>query len=136
MAGFKGGHERYVDVQNLEQTALLGEIVSVIRAKKLQANDYVITNNVKGGVEKQIKSIQNWLSNHRYKFIDSDRTKTVQQGYKPKSNRITFHGLRHSFEQQFEKEVEMAKDPHAMKKISAQLGHYREAITKIYSDKK
>jgi len=132
----KGGHERYVDVRNLEQTALIGKIISIIKARKLQPNDYIISQNKKYGVERQIKSIQNWLSNHRYKFIDSDRTKIVKQGYKPKSNRLTFHGLRYSFEQQFEKKLESDENPHMLKKVSAQLGHYRIAITKIYSDKK
>ena len=132
----KGGHERYVDVGNLEQTALIGEIISEIKAKKLQPNDYIVSQNKKRGVERQIKSIQNWLSNHNHKFIDIDRTEKVPKGQKPKSERLTFHGLRYAFAQQYEKELKKNKDPHAMKKVSEELGHYRIAVTKIYSDKK
>jgi len=123
-------------VRNLEQTALIGEIISMIKARKLQQNDYIISQNKKYGVERQIKSIQNWLSNHRSKFVDSDRTDNIRKEYKPKSDRLTFHGLRYVFAQQCEKDLKAVKDPNAMKKVSVQLGHYRIAITKIYSDKK
>ena len=53
----------------------------------------------------------------------------------PDSDRLTFHGLRYVFAQQCEKDLKTAKDSNAMKKVSVQLGHYRIAITKIYSDK-
>lgn len=132
----KGGHERYIDVRNLEQTALIGEILSTIKARKLQPSDYIVSRNAKGGVERQIKSIQNWLSNHNGKFIDTDRTEKVQKGQKPKSKRLTFHGLRYTFSQECEKELKTNKDPRAMKKVSDQLGHYRIAVTKIYSNQK
>lgn len=132
----KGGQERYVDVRNLEQVALLGEIISTIKAKKLQPNDYIIAQNAKSGVQRQIKSFQNWLSSHSKKFIDENRSDIPQKGYKRKSERLTFHGLRYAFAQQYEKELKAEKDPYAMKKVSEQLGHHRVAITKIYSNKK
>ena len=42
-------------------------------------DDYIVAQNKKGGVERQIKSIQNWLSNHNHKFIDTDRTENVRK---------------------------------------------------------
>lgn len=132
----KGGHIRHVQIRNLEQTALLQEILTLIKAKKLQPNDYVITDNVKGGVQSQIKSLQNWLSNHSRRFIDEDRLKTSRPGYKPKSSRLTFHGLRYAFAQQFEEELEQVHDPKVLQKVSLQLGHYREAVTKVYLARK
>lgn len=132
----KGGHIRQIQIRNLEQTALLHEILAYIKTKKLQPNDYVITSNVKGGVQSQIKSIQNWLSNHSSRFIDEDRTKVTRPGYKPKSSRLTFHGLRYAFAQQYEAELKKARDPMVLRKVSLQLGHYREAVTKIYLARK
>lgn len=131
----KGGQVRYVPVRTPEQRRLLGEIVRLTDAKKLCPNDYIISDNIKGGVEKQIKRIQNWLSNHSGKFVDENRGKERTKGKKPKSGRITFHGLRHKYAQELNRELKSYGDRNADSKTSEALGHHRKEITKIYLNK-
>ena len=88
----------------------------------------------KGGVMKQKRSIQNWISNHHTKFMDRPN-KT--DGFKTVSERISFHGLRHAYAQRrynkflsegmCEKEARLA--------VSEELGHHRDDVTRTYSGK-
>lgn len=131
----KGGQERYVIMRTLYQHGLLNELISMVKARKLQPNDYLITDNVKGGVQREIKSIQNWLSNHSNRFKDADRTKAPLPGYKPKSEALTFHGLRYTFIQNLYDLLVSQGDPKAEEKTMEKAGHHRPLMRKIYSNR-
>lgn len=77
-----------------------------------------------------IKSIQNFVRNHRDKVFEKDNRE-----------KITFHGLRHSYaREQYEKRernwVYQGKrysfDRKAMREVSELLGHGRREVTRIY----
>ena len=66
-----------------------------------------------------MKSVQNWIYNHREKF--SERL-------------LTYHGLRHTYAQDEFKRIEkVTGDAHqALFEVAKQLGHHREWITNVY----
>ena len=49
------------------------------------------------------KSIENWIYNHRKEFTDPECQKKVNPGKKPRVDKLVFHRLRHSYNQNREK---------------------------------
>lgn len=89
-----------------------------------------------------IKSIQNWIQNHREIFtekeINEHSTGYMQQlGIDYQRPNLTFHGLRHSYARwQYEKGLESgmnAKEARLL--VSEQLGHGRDDVTRVYLGK-
>ena len=66
-----------------------------------------------------MKRLQCFIAYHRKEFTD---------------NRITFHGLRHTFaHEQYDKYINQGfSDYAARKKVSELLGHHRDDVTRIY----
>ncbi len=132
----KGGQVREVPVERPEQRELLNDLKAYATKKGLQGMELVLSDNKKYGVERKIDSLQNWVINHRSKFTVADRTNDVKEGYKPKVDKITFHGLRHYYTQKRGEWLEANHIRNAKRNLSESLGHHRESITKIYSNKK
>ena len=63
---------------------------------------------------------------------DPDRQKKVSPGKKPRIDKLVFHGLRHSYNQNREKWLE--GDPRKRQKLSEGLGHHRLAVNDIYRE--
>ena len=71
------------------------------KAKKfgLHPSEYAIAQNKKYGVQKEIDSLKNWMTNNRHKFTDKDRTSKVEPGNKERYEHLTWHGLRYYYAQ-------------------------------------
>lgn len=132
----KGGQVREVPVERPEQRELLNDLKAYAVKNGLQGMELVLSENKKHGVKRKIDSWQNWVINHRSKFTEDDRTNAVKEGYKPKVDKITFHGLRHYYTQKRSEWLEGNHIRNAKRNLSESLGHHRESITKIYSNKK
>lgn len=132
----KGGQIREIPVERPEQRKLLEELKEYANKKGLQKVELVLIENKKYGVQRKIESLQNWVINHRSKFTEEGRTIDVKEGYKTKVEKITFHGLRHYYTQKRSEWLEENHIRNAKRNLSESLGHHRESITKIYSNKK
>ena len=105
---------------------------SEAKAKGLTDDDFIISKSIYKGPLMEKKSIENWIGTHRHKFTDPDRQKKVNPGKKPRIDKIVFHGLRHSYNQNREKLLE--GDPRKLQKLSQGLGHRRLAVNDIYRE--
>ena len=128
----KGGQVRTYPVQFEVQKKALQYFYDYARKNNLMPRDYVISPQGKGGVERQINSLENWMYANRDKFAMKNRKDDVRDGKKPRSKNITWHGLRHARAQiQYAKyKDEGRKDPKRM--TSETLGHHRPDITNVY----
>lgn len=88
-----------------------------------------------------IKSIQNWVYNHRNVFTEKQIPVTKKDKIYQKQLQIdyerpnlTFHGLRHAFAREQYDNIRIdGKDPKiARKQVSEMLGHGRDDVTRIY----
>src|SRR5699024_267453 len=97
-----------------------------------------------GKTHKQVmKSIQNWIYNHRDIFTEEIPSLQTDDQYKNELNidyqrkNLTFHGLRHAYARnQYEivkKHISNKKE--ARKHVAKLLGHGRDDVTKIYLKK-
>lgn len=140
----KGGLERYIPVTSTEQKQALREVLSYAKEKGRSGGDTAIADNMKYGVQKQIKSIQNWVGNHQMKFRDDSlrgqenteklREKAEANGYKLRGARLNFHGLRYHYAQNRYEEMRKKgySDYEAKLITSKNLGHHRPEITDVY----
>lgn len=131
----KGGRVRYVPMITPEQKNLLLEALQYAKENNLHKTDYLITDNRKGGVEAERKSLENFLYNHKDKFIQADRQKYLV-GNKIRSETLTLHGLRASYSQTYydylKKEREDLSEKEIKLKVSEALGHGRLEVTRCY----
>jgi site-specific recombinase XerD len=141
----KGGKERFVPVVNNEQRQLLKECIAYAAAKGRSGQVPFLSDSRKHGVLNQKTSIQNWIINHRDKFIDNSREHKsrwlsvaqqlrIQFGLKPRSEKITFHGLRHTYCQNRIEELEkqgISKQAVNLQ-VSKEMGHHRADVTRLY----
>lgn len=98
-----------------------------------------------GRTHKQaMKSIQNWISNHRGIFTEeqfsvsnNDAKYLEQMKIDYQRQNLTFHGLRHAFSRElYHNVLIIGKSPeNALKYVSEILGHGRDDITRIYLGK-
>ncbi len=128
----KGGQIRIVPVEVEVQKDLLKYLYNYARNNHLLPRDYIISRNEKGGVEKQIDSLENWMYTNRHKFAMQNRETEARDGMKPRSKDLTWHGLRYkrAQEQYAMYEAEGRKNPKLM--TSEILGHHRTDITNVY----
>ena len=128
----KGNQPRTVPVEVEIQKEALRRAYDYARKKKLLPRDYIISARGKGGVERQINSLENWMYTNRHKFTLSGRENEIRDGKKPRSKSLTWHGLRHARaqEQHAMYKAEGRKDPNRM--TSEILGHHRPYITNVY----
>lgn len=132
----KGGKDRMVPVFNDEQRKLLADLKEYYEQKGLRTGDFIISDKCLGGVTATIKRMENWLYNHKKKFILPDRADATEDGKKTREDTITWHGLRHEFAQRYYAELrKRGYSKHQAKQmVSLALGHERWAITMIYLD--
>ena len=128
----KGGQVRFVKIETEERLELLKRLYREAKAKGLTDNDFIISKTIYKGPLMEKKSIENWIGNHRHKFTDPDRQKKVNPGKKPRIDKLVFHGLRHSYNQNREKLLD--GDPRKLQKLSQGLGHRRLAVDDIYRE--
>ena len=99
----KGGQKRNITL-DLAQRALIVRYVEYFRARGLRPEDYLISGSEKHGVLGAKRSLQNWMSYNREKFMVKDRDKLVEEGKKKRHATISWHGLRHGYAQTYCKE--------------------------------
>ena len=127
----KGGQRRAIKL-NPMQRAMISKYVEYAKAMGLQPGDYLISGSEKHGVKMEIKSLQNWMSHNREKFMVKDRDKIVEADKKKRHATISWHGLRHSYAQKTYAEALKVKPKQAEKIVSENLGHHRCKVTRIY----
>ncbi len=127
----KGGQRRAIKL-NPVQRAMISKYVEYAKAMGLQPGDYLISGSEKHGVKMEIKSLQNWMSHNREKFMVKDRDKIVEADKKKRHATISWHGLRHSYAQKTYAEALKVKPKQAEKIVSENLGHHRCKVTRIY----
>lgn len=86
---------RVVPARTDEQKQALAKLITYIIKNNLKPSDYLISEQFKDGVKKEIKRLQNWIYGHRSKFVLLDRALEVRDGKKSRSKKITWHGMRH-----------------------------------------
>ena len=108
----KGGLTRYVPINESIRISLTDILKETPIGQKLFVNPDDKTHLA-------MKRLQGFIAYHRKEFTD---------------NRITFHGLRHTFaHEQYEKFIALGfSDFIARKKVSKLLGHHRDDVTRIY----
>ncbi|MBO5323469.1 MAG: tyrosine-type recombinase/integrase [Oscillospiraceae bacterium] len=127
----KGGQRRAIKL-NPMQRAMIAKYLDYAKAMGLQPGDYLISGSEKHGVKMEIKSLQNWMSHNREKFMVKDRDKIVETDKKKRHATISWHGLRHSYAQKTYAEALRVKPKQAEKIVSENLGHHRCKVTRIY----
>ena len=127
----KGGQRRAIKL-NPMQRVMISKYVEYAKAMGLQPGDYLISGSEKHGVKMEIKSLQNWMSHNREKFMVKDRDKIVEADKKKRHATISWHGLRHSYAQKTYAEALKEKPKQAEKIVSENLGHHRCKVTRIY----
>ena len=111
---------------------MIAKYLEYAKAMGLQPGDYLISSSEKHGVKNEIKSLQNWMSHNREKFMVKDRDKIVEDGKKKRHSTISWHGLRHSYAQKTYAEALQDKPKQAEKIVSENLGHHCYKVTRIY----
>lgn len=127
----KGGQRRAI-LLNPSQRALIARYLDYAKIMGLHPGDYLISGSEKHGVKMEIKSLQNWMSHNREKFMVKDRDKIVETDKKKRHATISWHGLRHSYAQKTYAEALKVKPKQAEKIVSENLGHHRCKVTRIY----
>lgn len=127
----KGGQRRAIKL-NPMQRAMIAKYLDYAKAMGLQPRDYLISGSEKHGVKMEIKSLQNWMSHNREKFMVKDRDKIVEADKKKRHATISWHGLRHSYAQKTYADALIEKPKQAEKIVSENLGHHRYKVTRIY----
>ena len=128
----KGGQVRTYPVEFEIQKKVLQYFYEYAKKNNLLPHDYIISPRGKGGVERQINSLENWMYTNRKKFATPNREDEIRDGKKPRSKSLTWHGLRYARAQlQYEKyKAEGRENPKKM--TSKVLGHDRDTITPVY----
>jgi len=131
----KNGQERYIQIRNEHQTAVIKETLVYADQLKLKSTDKIVCNQ-KESVQKTKRSIQNFISNHQHKFIDINRT-DIKDTNKIKQTNINFHGLRYYYCNTLYEDLtknfpDNYNKSEAKRYCSEQLGHHRESVTDIY----
>lgn len=127
----KGKKVRPIPV-NAQQKEVIKRYLDYAKVAGRYPGDYLISDSEKRGVKNQIKSLQNWMSYNRVKFMDEDRGTKKEEGQKDRHETISWHGLRHSYAQRRFAEASQVAPKKAKKVISHDLGHNRGEATDIY----
>lgn len=125
---------RVVPIRTDEQKQTLAELMTYIKKNNLKPGDYLISEQFKGGVKKEIKRLQNWIYSHRSKFMLLDRALEVRDGKKSRSKKITWHGMRHEYAQNLAADLKSGdnSDKSVRLKTSEAMGHHLITITNTY----
>ena len=127
----KGKKIRPIPVDE-NQMKIIKKYLDYAKVSGRAPGDYLISSSEKNGVLHEKRSLQNWMSFHRKKFVDENRADIKEAGKKPRHETISWHGLRHSYAQRRFEEVSKVSPEKAKKVVSHDLGHGREGITNVY----
>ena len=127
----KGKKVRPIPV-NAQQKEVIKRYLDYAKVAGRYPGDYLISNSEKHGVLDEKRSLQNWMSYNRKKFMDEDRAQKEEEGQKKRHETISWHGLRHSYAQRRFAEVSQVAPEKAKKVVSHDLGHNRGEATDIY----
>ena len=128
----KGGQYRSIPVETKEQIELLKRINYKAKKFGLHPSEYAIAQNKKYGVQKEIESLKNWMTNNRHKFTDKERKIKVEPGNKERYEHLTWHGLRYYYAQDRFKRLTAEGRKNVEKNVSESMGHHRTPITRHY----
>ena len=127
----KGKKTRPIPVDE-NQMKIIKKYLDYAKVSGRAPGDYLISSSEKNGVLHEKRSLQNWMSFHRKKFVDENRADMKEEGKKPRHETISWHGLRHSYAQRRFEEVAKVSPEKAKKVVSHDLGHGRDTVTPIY----
>ena len=128
----KGGQTRSVPVETKEQLELLKRMNAKAQKFGLHPSEYAIAQNKKYGVQKEIKSLKNWMTNNRHKFTDKDRKSKVEPGNKERYEHLTWHGLRYYYAQNRVERLTAEGRKNVEKNVSESMGRHQTPITRVY----
>ena len=127
----KGKKVRPIPV-NAKQKEVIKKYLDYAKVAGRYPGDYLISSSEKHGVLDEKRSLQNWMSYNRTKFMDEDRAQKEEEGQKKRHETISWHGLRHSYAQRRFEEVSKVSPEKAKSVVSHDLGHGRDTVTPIY----
>ena len=127
----KGKKTRPIPVDE-EQMKIIKKYLDYAKVSGRVPGDYLISSSEKNGVLHEKRSLQNWMSFHREKFMDENRADMKEEGKKARHETISWHGLRHNYAQRRFEEVSKVSPEKAKKVVSHDLGHGRDTVTPIY----
>ena len=127
----KGGQTRAIDL-SAKQRSIITDNLNYARCSGRYPRDYLISGSEKGGVQREKRSLQNWMSYHRKSFIVENREDLYEDGKKKRTETISWHGLRHTYAQRTYAEALQERPRRARKIVSENLGHPRTEVTRIY----
>ncbi len=133
----KGGYVRVITFdEDGKQRAIVQKWLSYAKASGKQNGEFLICDKTHRSVDLKKKSMQNWLSRATEKVMEPNRETIIEDGKKPKKDSISFHGLRHTFAQNYLTELRYMKPKDARLEVSLTLGHKRIEVTRIYTAEK
>ena len=127
----KGKKVRPIPVDE-DQMKIIKKYLDYAKVSGRAPGDYLISSSEKNGVLHEKRSLQNWMTFHRKKFMDENRADMKEEGKKPRHETISWHGLRHSYAQRRFEEVSKVSPEKAKSVVSHDLGHGRDTVTPIY----
>ena len=127
----KGKKTRPIPVDE-EQMKIIKKYLDYAKVSGRAPGDYLISSSEKNGVLHEKRSLQNWMSFNREKFMDENRADMKEEGKKARHETISWHGLRHNYAQRRFEEVSKVSPEKAKKVVSHDLGHGRDTVTPIY----
>ena len=127
----KGKKTRPIPVDK-EQMKIIKKYLDYAKVSGRAPGDYLISSSEKNGVLHEKRSLQNWMSFNREKFMDENRADMKEEGKKDRHETISWHGLRHNYAQRRFEEVSKVSPEKAKKVVSHNLGHGRDTVTPIY----
>lgn len=133
----KGGQARDIPVDTKMQEKILSRLLAYVKKNRKQSMDYLICDNHADSVKRKMKSLENWMNNHKKYFVDPNRTKLKEPGKKPREDTVHWHSLRHSYYQETKKrllaEGRLTK-AQIEKELTEAMGHHRNDINNTYSE--
>lgn len=127
----KGGQTRAIDL-SAKQREIIQKYLDYARYSGRYPQDYLISGSEKNGVKREKRSLQNWMSYNRNRFMLENRADISEDGKKRRTETVSWHGLRHTYAQRtYENELK-ARPRKARKIVSENLGHHRTEVTRIY----
>ena len=127
----KGGQTRAIDL-SAKQRSIITDNLNYARCSGRYPRDYLISGSEKGGVQREKRSLQNWMSYNRKYFMVENREDLSEDGKKKRTETISWHSLRHTYAQRTYAEALQERPKKARKIVSENLGHHRTEVTRIY----
>ena len=127
----KGGQTRAIDL-SAKQRSIITDNLNYARCSGRYPRDYLISGSEKGGVQREKRSLQNWMSYNRKYFMVENREDFSEDGKKKRTETISWHSLRHTYAQRTYAEALQERPRRARKIVSENLGHHRTEVTRIY----